>query len=120
MRKLGFHSLIASRRGKEQDRVVAMVASRILNPESQLAFSRSWKNATLGEALDIGTREGDLYTAMDWLYERQDIIEKKLAKRHLKPGDQVVYDLSSSYFEGQRARWVSAAIVKNRKKVSCR
>ena len=103
MRKLGFHALIASRSSKERDRVVAMVASRILNPESKLAFSRSWENSTLGETLGIeNTREDDLYAAMDWLYERQDIIEKKLAKRHLSPGDHVLYDLSSSYFEGKQ------------------
>ncbi len=103
MRKLGFNNLIASRSSKERDRVVAMVASRILNPESKLAFSRSWENSTLGETLGIeSASEDDLYAAMDWLYERQDIIEKKLAKRHLSPGDHVLYDLSSSYFEGKQ------------------
>jgi len=103
MRKLGFDNLVASRSSKERDLVVAMVASRILHPESKLAFSRNWENSTLGELLGIdGASEDDLYAAMDWLYERQDIIEKKLAKRHLSPGDHVLYDLSSSYFEGKQ------------------
>ncbi len=103
MRKLGFDHLIGSRSSKERNLVVAMVASRILNPESKLAFSRSWENATLGELLGIeDASEDDLYSSMDWLYKRQGIIEKKLAKRHLSPGDNVLYDLSSSYFEGKQ------------------
>ncbi|HEB92775.1 MAG TPA: hypothetical protein ENI94_04775 [Gammaproteobacteria bacterium] len=121
LRKLGFGGLIASRGSKERDRVVAMVASRILNPESKLAFSRSWENSTLGETLGIeGTCEDDLYAAMDWLYERQDIIEKKLAKRHLKPGDHVLYDLSSSYFEGQQCPLGKRGYSRDQKKASCR
>ncbi len=103
MRKLGFNNLLGSRRCTERDLVVAMVASRILHRESKLAFSRSWENSTLGELLGTeGASEDDLYAAMDWLYERQDTIEKKLAKRHLSPGDHVLYDLSSSYFEGKQ------------------
>jgi len=103
MRKLGFNNLVGSRRCKERDLVVAMVASRILHPESKLAFSRGWENTTLGELLGTeGASEDELYAAMDWLYERQDTIEKKLAKRHLRPGDHVLYDLSSSYFEGKQ------------------
>lgn len=103
MQKLGFDKLLNSRPSKERDLVKAMVVNRILNPESKLAFSRSWEHSTLGELVDVGSAtEDDLYAAMDWLYSRQAVIEKKLAKRHLCKDSRVLYDLSSSYFEGTR------------------
>lgn len=117
MRKLGFYNLVGSRRSKEREWVVAMVASRILNPQSKLAFSRSWENSTLGELLGIeGAGEDALYAAMDWLLERQDIIEKKLAKRHLSSGDKVLYDLSSSYFEGKQCPLAKRGYNRDQKK----
>ena len=101
IRKLGLDKLIGSRRCKERDLVIAMIASRILGPQSKLALSRGWENTTLGELLEVdGANEDELYAAMDWLYERQERIEKRLADRHLHEGGQVLYDLSSSYFEG--------------------
>jgi transposase len=78
-----------------------MVASRILDPDSKLATTRWWKNTTLPDAFGVAdASEDDLYAAMDWLQDRQSIIEKKLASRHLDAGGMVLYDLSSSYFEG--------------------
>ncbi len=44
--------------------------------------------------------EDDLYAAMDWVLERQEVIEKKLAARHLQNDGLALYDLTSSYFEG--------------------
>ncbi|MCU0662283.1 MAG: transposase, partial [Myxococcota bacterium] len=103
MEKLGFGKLIASRPSRERDLVVAMVASRILAPSSKLATQRTWKDTTLPQMLNLdGVCEDDLYAAMDWLLERQDKTEKKLAARHLKEGGLVLYDLSSSYFEGSK------------------
>jgi hypothetical protein len=103
IRKLGLDRLIASRRCDERDWVIAMIASRILGPESKLALSRGWENTTLAESLGVGGADEDsLYVAMDWLYERQERIEKKLADRHLQEGGRVLYDLSSSYFEGKQ------------------
>ena len=117
MRKLGFDKLIGTRRRKERDLVVAMVASRILHPESKLAFSRNWENSTLGERLNIEDRNEDaLYAAMDWLYERKDAIENKLAKRHLREGDKVLYDLSSSYFEGKQCPLAKRGYSRDQKK----
>jgi len=101
MKQLGFENLIASRPSRERDLVVAMVAARILEPKSKLATSLWWKDTTLPEILDISdTDEDDLYGAMDWVYERQKLIEKKLAARHLEKGGIALYDLTSSYFEG--------------------
>ncbi len=100
-KRLKIEQLIGSRRSRERDLVVSMIISRIVDPESKLALSRSIENTTLGSLL--GTDDCDekqLYEAMDWLFDRQDRIEKKLAGRHLRNGGRVLYDLSSSYFEG--------------------
>jgi len=101
MQRLGFESLIASRAGPERDRVCAMVAARVLAPHTKLATTRWWGTTTLSEEYGVeGADENALYTAMDWLLERQGSIERKLAARHLKEGSLALYDLSSSYFEG--------------------
>jgi len=101
MQRLGFAGLVSSRRSRQRDLVVAMVAARILNPQSKLATTRWWSSTTLPDMLGVGNaREDDLYEAMDWLLERQNKIEKKLAKRHLQEGGLALYDLTSSYFEG--------------------
>jgi transposase len=102
MRRLRFDSLIASRRCRERDLVVAMIAARVLEPHSKLATQRWWKTTTLPDSLDVSDADEDeLYEAMDWLLVRQRKIERKLASRHLNEGSVVLYDLSSSYFEGQ-------------------
>jgi len=102
MKRLNFSSLIGSRPSPQRDLVVAMVAARILQPKSKLATSLWWKDTTLPDLLQIGeTTEDDLYQAMDWLIERQDVIEKKLAARHLGNNAITLYDLTSSYFEGE-------------------
>ena len=101
MQRLGFESLIASRPGPERDAVCAMVAARILAPHTKLATTRWWHTTTLAEEYGVADRdETDLYAAMDWLLDRQKPIEKKLAARHLSEGALALYDLSSSYFEG--------------------
>jgi transposase len=101
MRKLGFATLLSSRPCREADLVMAMVAARIIMPHTKLATTRWWHTNTLAEDLGVeNADEDDLYQAMDWLLERQPIIEKKLAARHLDENSLVLYDLSSSYFEG--------------------
>ncbi len=101
MRRLGFSGLINSRPSRQRDLVVAMVAARILKPQSKLATTRWWSSTTLTEMLGVGqTDEDELYEAMDWLLEHQASIEKKLAARHLADGGLALYDLTSSYFEG--------------------
>ena len=101
MQRLGFDSLIASRASPERDRVCAMVAARILSPHTKLATTRWWHTTTLAEEYAVAqASEDDLYAAMDWLLERQPLIERKLAARHLREGGLALYDLSSSYFEG--------------------
>jgi hypothetical protein len=97
MQRLGFESLIASRRSPERDAVCAMVAARIVCPHTKLATTRWWHTTTLAEEYEVAAAdEMDLYAAMDWLLERQGAIEKKLAARHLSEGALALYDLSSS------------------------
>ena len=101
MQRLGFASLLASKHCVERDLVLAMVASRILAPHTKLATTRWWHTTTLPKDFGVADAdENDLYAAMDWLLVRQDTIQKKLAARHLSSGGLVLYDLSSSYFEG--------------------
>lgn len=101
MRRLGMDALLASRPSRQRDLVLAMLAARVLEPHSKLATTRWWHTTTLPEELGVvDADEDDLYAAMDWLLERQPHIEKKLAARHLNEDSLVLYDLTSSYFEG--------------------
>ena len=101
MQCLGLASLVASKACRERELVLAMVASRIVAPHTKLATTRWWHTTTLAEDFGVAdASEDDLYAAMDWLLVRQDTIQKKLAARHLSQGSLVLYDLSSSYFEG--------------------
>lgn len=107
MRSLGLPALLSSRPCPERDLCMAMIADRILAPGSKLATSRhlrpETRTSTLAAECGIGggPHENDLYAAMDWLLPRQARIEKKLAARHLDEGSLVLYDLTSSYFEGK-------------------
>ena len=101
MRRLGLAGVLASKPCRERELVLAMVAARIVAPHTKLATTRWWHTTTLAEDFGVAdANEDDLYTAMDWLLARQDAIQKKLAERHLSAGALVLYDLSSSYFEG--------------------
>ena len=101
MQRLGFASLLASKPCPERDLVQAMVASRIICPATKLATTRLWHTRTLAQEFGVpDATEDDLYAAMDWLLAGQDRIQKKLATRLLQEDSLVLYDLSSSYFEG--------------------
>lgn len=101
IRRLGLDSILATKRCRERDLVVAMIAQRLVNPCSKLATVRDWHTTTLSEELSVeDASEDELYQAMDWLLERKPRIEKKLAERHLEEGSLVLYDVSSSYYEG--------------------
>jgi Transposase DDE domain len=102
LRKLGLDTLVSAKRCRERDLVVAMIAERLIHPCSKLATTRDWHSTTLAEELGISdATEDDLYEAMDWLLERKPRIEKKLADRHLSDDCLVLYDVSSSYYEGR-------------------
>jgi transposase len=102
IRKLELDRLISAQPGRERDLVVAMVAQRLISPTSKLATTRAWHTTTLAEEVGVAeATEDDLYEAMDWLLERKERIEKKLAARHLREGGLVLYDVSSSFYEGR-------------------
>jgi hypothetical protein len=100
--KLGLDEVISAKRCRERDLVVGMIAERLLHPCSKLATARLWSSSTLASELGVGDAEADaLYAAMDWLVSRQARIERKLAARHLGEGRLVLYDATSSYYEGR-------------------
>ena len=105
LRKLGLDRILSSESCPERERVIALIIARILEPGSKLATARGLNQETacnsLAESLALeGVNEDDLYAAMDWLLERQADIEKSLARRHLIDGSLVLYDITSTYFEG--------------------
>lgn len=106
VRRLQLGRLLGGAPSREQALVLAMIAARILDPRSKLATARGLDEQTqwssLGELLGVETVDEDgLYAAMDWLLERQPRIEAKLASQHLQDGSLVLYDTSSTYFEGR-------------------
>ena len=91
--------------GPERARVLALIAQRVLEPGSKLATARALRSetahSTLGAELAVGAvDEDDLYAALDWLLPQQSKLEAALARRHLGEGSLVLYDVSSTYFEG--------------------
>src|SRR5271166_6551085 len=109
-RAIGLDRLLGPKNSREPNRprdlVLAMIVSRIIAPTSKLATAKALDPATaassLGVELSLGeVDEDELYAALDWLHERQGAIETALAKRHLKGGTLVLYDVSSSYVEGR-------------------
>lgn len=105
-RKLGLESLLSPQPCAERDRVMAMIVARVLDPASKLATARNLGEeahlVALRDELGLeGVGAEQLYGALDWLYVRQEAIEDRLARRHLEDGSLVLYDVTSSYFEGR-------------------
>jgi hypothetical protein len=107
VRRLDLERLVARTPSTSRALVVAMLVHRLLAPGSKLATARALAEATrtstLSAALKLPTvDEDDLYAALDWLLARQGAIEQALARRHLQAGQLVLYDVTSTYFEGRR------------------
>jgi transposase len=107
LRHLGLEQLLAPKKSRPRALATAMIVARILDPQSKLATARSLGHDTaltsLGQTLEVESADAHaLYTAMDWLLPRQPQIEAALAQRHLAEGTLALYDLTSTYFEGQR------------------
>jgi transposase len=101
-RRLGLARLLDRQASRQRDLCLAMIVGRVIHPGSKLQTVRDLAQSTLAEDLGVaGVDEDDLYGAMDWLFERQEQVEDRLARRHLKDGEMVLYDVSSSYFEGR-------------------
>jgi transposase len=105
--KLGLDRMVASRRSRTRDLVMAMIVARVISPGSKLALARGLGSEahahSLGHVLQVeDADEDELYEAMDWLVQRQESIEKKLVQRHLGHGSMVLYDVTSAHFEGRQ------------------
>jgi len=102
VRSLDLERLISREPSRERDLAVALICQRLLAPGSKLSATRRFSQTTLAEELTLDDAgEAELLSALDWLLLRQERIERTLARRHLTPGGFVLYDLSSSYFEGR-------------------
>ena len=102
LRELDLERLLARERCRERDLVVAMLCQLVIAPCSKLSMTRRFSQTTLADELALeAVTEAELLGAMDWLLERQERIERTLARRHLSDGGFVLYDLSSSYVEGR-------------------
>ncbi len=101
-RRLELAKVLDRSPSRQRDLCLAMILGRVICPGSKLGMVRSLGQSTLASELGVeGADEDDLYAAMDWLVERQARIEDRLAARHLLDGEMVLYDVSSSYFEGR-------------------
>lgn len=106
LRRLQLDSILAPKPSRQRDLVIAMIVARIIDPASKLATARGLHSDTLhsslGELLHLESAdETELYQAMDWLLPLQPHIEQQLAQRQLSDGALVLYDLTSTYFEGR-------------------
>lgn len=102
LRDLDLERLLGRERCRERDLIVALICQRLIGAGSKLSATRRFGQTTLAECLDLVTvKEAELMAAMDWLLERQERIERTLARRHLTGEGFALYDLSSSYVEGR-------------------
>src|SRR6266508_5481647 len=107
VRRLDLERLLAPKATPARALVVAMLVQRLVAPGSKLAtargLARETRSSTLSDVLALpAVDEDDLYSALDWLLPRQGAIEQALARRHLSAGQLVLYDVTSTYFEGRR------------------
>jgi hypothetical protein len=105
-RRIGLERLLP--RGPERRRrlALALIVARLLDPAAKLATARALDAASashsLGATLELGpVTAKELYATLDWLGAAQPAIEAALARRHLKNGTLVLYDVTSSYLEGR-------------------
>src|SRR6516164_8255907 len=102
LRSLDLERLLARERSRQRDLCVAMICQLVIGSGSKLSMTRRFQQTTLSDELGLGeVTEPELLSAMDWLLDRQERVEKALARRHLEAGGFVLYDLSSSYVEGR-------------------
>src|SRR3954468_16508723 len=106
LRQIGLDRILGPDGNRCRDLVIAMVTARLTEPTSKLATAKALSpdtaSSSLGAIMGLGAvDEDELYTALDWLAERQAAVEAALARRHLRDGTLVLYDVSSSYVEGR-------------------
>lgn len=101
MDRLGMAGLLSSKPCRERDVILAVLAQRLVEPATKLRSVREFSLTTVGEEFGVEDATADqVYAAMDWLLGRQKLIEKKLARRHVREGDVLFYDVSCSSYHG--------------------
>src|SRR5262249_52391753 len=121
LRAIGLDRILGPAGNRPRDLAIAMIVVRLIAPASKLAPARMLDPATaassLGDILDLGAvDEDELYAAIDWLGERQGAIEQALARKHLRDGTLVLYDVSSSYLEGRCCELARLRYTRDRQK----
>ena len=121
LKKVGLDKLLGNDNPHLISIVISLIVSRIINPCSKLATSRNLKaqtaNSSLGKIMGLeNVKEDDLYQALDWLAENQERIENQLAQKHIKSGSLVLYDLTSTYLEGEACPLGKYGYSRDRKK----
>ena len=105
--RIGLDDLLPRRAPqRRRDLARALIVARLLDPAAKLATARMLDGATashsLGETLGLGSVTArEIYATLDWLGSEQTFIENQLARRHLKNGTLVLYDVTSTYLEGR-------------------
>jgi transposase len=111
--------LLERQRSPERSRVLALICQHVLAPGSKLACTRALAQSTLAQELAVEGVDSDaLSAALDWLLARQPQIEARLARRHLSAGAHVLYDVSSSYFEGRTCSLLAFGYSRDRRRGS--
>ena len=121
LKKIGLSQIIAKEKSRKRDLIIAMIVSRIINPTSKLATVRGINRATasssLGKILNLEKADSDeCYEALDWLISKPEEIENQLAKKHLTEGSLILYDLTSTYFEGAHCSLAKSGYNRDKKK----
>src|SRR3954449_11341985 len=121
LRQIGLDRILGPDGNRCRDLVIAMVTARLTEPTSKLATAKALSpetaSSSLGAIMGLGAvDEDELYTALDWLAERQAAVEAALARRHLHDGTLVLYDVSSSYVEGRRCELARLGYNRDRKR----
>ncbi len=119
-RRLGLPGLLGPA-GRSRDLALALIISRVIRPTSKLSTLAWWADCTLGVDLEVaGASTDEGYAAMDWLADRQEAIEKKLAATHLgpqvNPGRMALFDLTSSWVTGRCCEVAARGYSRDRKK----
>ena len=105
-KNIGLDKAIFSTKTEWRENVLAMITGRIVHQGSKLSLTNTYKDSALWEIAghEFGKRpnvEKTCYKAMDELFKRKDRIEKKLAKKHVKEGSILLYDITNTWLEGE-------------------
>jgi len=120
IRNIGLDQIISSKTSTQKNLILAMIVHRLINPLSKLSTMQDFENTSIMEELNLkDCTEDDLYAAMDWLFDRKNRIETKLANKHFSNGDMAFYDLSSSSYHGSNCELAKYGYNRDGEKLPC-